>query len=578
MKSLILYLASFVFLLFAIPTWAASADTLLINTQEEFNVLGRKIDAAVKGGAKSVVADLGNNTFRFREKHLTFSGKQWDNVNVSIKGDGCLLLPIVETDTFLPGGLIETDRLIEVVDEESKLCRVHVPKGQGSARVREFESSEVGGQWSIRIVQWFKSLTYRVERISKSWIYFTAKDLAFNKGYNCYNVNLDYGYTHKRIPGQEVMPRFRLEHPNATDGDEVVPTRFLTIDRSTFGTFELSGVKFGGNGEKPTVEAGFLIYINEAKGKSITLSGCRFTGIRSRVVEVRGSENVNVERCHFNRCYNYGVNSAYSFNTRLAACKFEDMSLSSTNSFCIRCSGKDYYVADNELRNFGSCGIAVGTWWKADKRIEETGIVENNELYYTPSYMADWLSHSTMDTGAIYIYTQNDDVTVRHNFIHDYNGACDNNGIFCDDGAYNFQIYGNLIVNTPNSYSIDSRYAPGIEKSKESKTAIVNVNNRIFDNVIDGPIRFEGREGSDNGCRLGSNVRLKTATSPVLRGMRTNVVNKSNRILNVSNSTVFADAAAGVVEDRKVVVTKETLRTVGSLRSAEGIMRHFITR
>ena len=578
MKSLILYLASFVFLLLAIPTWAASADTLLINTQEDFNVLGRKIDAAVKGGAKSVVADLGSNTFRFREKHLTFSGKQWDNVNVSIKGDGCLLLPIVETDTLLPGGLIETDRLIEVVDEESKLCRVHVPKGQGSARVREFESSEVGGQWSIRIVQWFKSLTYRVERISKSWIYFTAKDLAFNKGYNCYNVNLDYGYTHKRIPGQEVMPRFRLEHPNATDGDEVVPTRFLTIDRSTFGTFELSGVKFGGNGEKPTVEAGFLIYINEAKGKSITLSGCRFTGIRSRVVEVRGSENVNVERCHFNRCYNYGVNSAYSFNTRVAACKFEDMSLSSTNSFCIRCSGRDYYVADNELRNFGSCGIAVGTWWKADKRTEETGIVENNELYYTPSYMADWLSHSTMDTGAIYIYTQNDDVTVRHNFIHDYNGACDNNGIYCDDGAYNFQIYGNLIVNTPNSYSIDSRYTPNIEKSQESKTAIVNVNNRIFDNVVDGPIRFEGREGGDNGCRLGSNVRLKTATSPALRGMRTNVVNKSNRILNISNSTVFADATAGVVEDRKVVVTKETLRTVGSLRSAEGIMRHFITR
>ena len=62
------------------------------------------------------------------------------------------------------------------------------------------------------------------------------------------------------------------------------------------------------------------------------------------------------------------------------------------------------------------------------------------------------------------------------------------------------------------------------------------------------------------------------------RGMRTNVVNKSNRILNISNSTVFADATAGVVEDRKVVVTKETLHTVGSLRSAEGIMRHFITR
>ena len=285
-----------------------------------------------------------------------------------------------------------------------------------------------------------------------------------------------------------------------------------------------------------------------------------------------------MERCHFNRCYNYGVNAAYSFNTRVAGCKFEDMSLASTNTFCIRCSGKDYYVADNELRNFGSCGIAVGTWWKADKRTEETGIVENNELYFTPSYMADWLSHSTMDTGAIYIYTQNDDVTVRHNYIHDYNGACDNNGIYCDDGAYNFQIYGNVILNTSNGYSIDSRYTPNIEKSRESKTAIVNVNNRIYDNVIDGPIRFEGREGGDNQCRLGQNVLLKAAAPTMLKGVRNNAVNKENKTLNLDNNGSFVAATSRGMLNGKVVVSEESLRKIESLRNTDGIMQHFITR
>ena len=578
MKSIALYLTSFFLLLLSLPMWAAPADTLLICTQEDFNVLSRKIDAAVKSGAKSVVVDLGSNTFRFRERHLTLSSKHWDDVDISIRGNGCLLLPMVETDTLMPDGLIESDRLIEVVDEESKLCRVHVPKGRESSRVRELEGSGADGRLAIRITQWFKSLIYSVERISKNWIYFTASDLAFNKSYNSYNVNLDYGYTHKRIPGQEVMPRFRLEYPNATDDEEKVPTRFLTIDSSTFGSFEMRGVRIGGNGETPTPEGGHLIYISKAKANSITLSNCRFTGIRSRVVEVRGSENVNVERCHFNRCYNYGVNAAYSFNTRVAGCKFEDMSLASTNTFCIRCSGKDYYVADNELRNFGSCGIAVGTWWKADKRTEETGIVENNELYFTPSYMADWLSHSTMDTGAIYIYTQNDDVTVRHNYIHDYNGACDNNGIYCDDGAYNFQIYGNVILNTPNGYSIDSRYTPNIEKSRESKTAIVNVNNRIYDNVIDGPIRFEGREGGDNQCRLGQNVLLKAAAPTMLKGVRNNAVNKENKTLNLDNNGSFVAATSRGMLNGKVVVSEESLRKIESLRNTDGIMQHFITR
>ena len=130
MKSIALYLTSFFLLLLSLPMWAAPADTLLICTQEDFNVLSRKIDAAVKSGAKSVVVDLGSNTFRFRERHLTLSSKHWDDVDISIRGNGCLLLPMVETDTLMPDGLIESDRLIEVVDEESKLCRVHVPKGR----------------------------------------------------------------------------------------------------------------------------------------------------------------------------------------------------------------------------------------------------------------------------------------------------------------------------------------------------------------------------------------------------------------------------------------------------------------
>lgn len=62
-----------------------------------------------------------------------------------------------------------------------------------------------------------------------------------------------------------------------------------------------------------------------------------------------------------------------------------------------------------------------------------------------------------MDSGAIYTWTQNDQVIIRYNYIHDYTGASDNRGMFCDDGAANFKIIGNRILRIANSYCVDSR-------------------------------------------------------------------------------------------------------------------------
>ncbi|MBR1543173.1 MAG: hypothetical protein IJ628_11260 [Bacteroidaceae bacterium] len=108
-----------------------------------------------------------------------------------------------------------------------------------------------------------------------------------------------------------------------------------------------------------------------------------------------------------------------------------------------------------------------------------------------------------MDSGAIYTWTQNDGIIIRYNYIHDYTGAGDNRGIFCDDGSGNLSIYGNAVLNTPNSYSIDSR------RAKDQKAGLRN-NNRNFMayNVVDNGVRFMGYSLEERHCRKGSNLVL----------------------------------------------------------------------
>ena len=144
-----------------------------------------------------------------------------------------------------------------------------------------------------------------------------------------------------------------------------------------------------------------------------------------------------------------------------------------------------------------------------------SGVIEDNELYYTPQYYTDYKKHTLMDSGAIYLWTQNDDVTIRNNYIHDYIGMADNRGIFCDDGAANFKIIGNRILRIANSYCVDSRKI----KDQRPEKFMNNVNISITDNVFDGRIRFEGRDGEGNGCVYGRNTVRKAngAKEPVMK-------------------------------------------------------------
>ena len=540
----------------------AAAERVRVDTQQEFDLLAKDIEAAVKGGARIVEVEIGQGTFYFRNRHIALSRKQWEEVALIIRGDNTIIEPADEAlrDTVPPAPLKQTDRLIEVADESQKLCRLHLEDPRPLTD-RGQEPTH------ITITQWFKSLTYKVERISGGWVYFKADDLSYNTYYKCHNINLDYGYSLKK-DGKGIMPRYRMESAAANSG---TACRLLSMDNCTFASVEISSITFRGNKDSAS---DYLIYINNSHADSIAFKECDFLGIRSGVILAQGSSNVRVSACRFRACHRAGILANYCEATVVSDNSFDNMGLACNNNYCIRVSGKDYYVARNRITDFGYGGIAAGTWWKTEKRTVERGVVEYNTLSYSAPYFQNIAERGLMDSGAIYLYTQNDDVKVRYNFIHDYTGLCDNRGIFCDDGACHFELYGNIILNTPNGYSIDSRYTPSIAKDPQSKTRTINTGNRIYDNIIDGNLRFEGTPaGSESvspsgGCSLGNNIVLTLGS----KHPAANVLN------NLSRQRAFISAPYIGIDKGKVVVPAATMRRISDLDSAKPMLEHFQMR
>jgi len=185
------------------------------------------------------------------------------------------------------------------------------------------------------------------------------------------------------------------------------------------------------------------------------------------------TSNTTISDCRFEDCYDHVLLAISKVkNTRITGNYFLNTGKGLKSTFSIHCQCKDFYVTNNTLVNFGQGGIAVGT-----------GVTDEDE------------------GNAIYLYTKNDGTVVRYNRIHNYTGAHSNRGIYCDDGAYGFTLYGNIISGISNCNYIDSRLVP-------SEVLPTNTNNIIDYNIVEGRYKFEGNNKAGNGCIKGKNIVL----------------------------------------------------------------------
>lgn len=531
---------------------SACRTTIVVKNQTEFDGLQEKLTNTIKSGKKNIYVKLMPGTYIAKEKQIQLKGIKAADTKIHIKGNNAVLMPTgreyhegdvyqgsFSVDNSWMNGTedVETwsyvqyaDSLIDILDAEKKRCRLKCKNS--------FPPNTDFNNAYILIPHWFKSSIYKIDKIEGQYIYFSANDLKTSK-FGGYNVNDDHNYGKKQIRYKLCNVDLREGCFRITKGRVHLPSgvasvwegnthNFLTIKDCSFAVVDIEGIQFRGNAY---AESTYAISIKRTECKSIRIHNCSFLGMRGDVILISGSPNVRIDNNRFKECYRYGIRSSNeSVNTVVENNHFESMGKAMANTKCIRCQGTNYRVSDNIFLNFGYGGISTGIVYNSKMTQPCSGVIENNDLSFDQDYLKHIDNYGIMDGGAIYIGTRNDHIVVRKNHIHGFSGMHSNRGIFCDDGAYNIEIYGNVITGIANSYCIDSRRVKKVERSNSPESLVdrANVNVIIRDNVIDGGIRFEAHEDLDNGCVKGANYILLAQDGKVPEMIVKNVVNPEN--------------------------------------------------
>lgn len=459
--------------------------TIRVRNQEQFDRINDEISNALGAKYKDIKVIINKGVYHFSENHINRNNEQYPGVSIKIKGKDVVITSLNENTTKLlqenkRDDLIQADSLIEIIDEKKQLCRIPY--------ANSFDINEKSHLTKVQITQWYLAPVFTVAKIDNNGIFFISADINANS--LVHNVNDDYKYLGK-------TPRFRLLD-NRKDNSSTA-SQFIKLNRCRFKELSIAGITF-----KDNKKGRALIEVESCSQEQFIINRCKFEEINDRCGLFLNTDNVEVKRCSF--CCTAGNELSFGGgckNIKVINNLFNECGTAIGNTFCVTCNEAEYYIANNTFVDFGYSAIGVGLWHGHQKRYPTQGVIEKNELYFTPGYFANCLKYTLMDGGAIYTWSQNDGVSIRYNYIHDYNGAGDNRGILCDDGASNVIIYGNIVLNIPNSYCIDLRCLKDHTDNLNN-----NSNNYLAENVVDGRIRFQGYENENRHAKKGKNYIL----------------------------------------------------------------------
>lgn len=352
----------------------------------------------------------------------------------------------------------------------------------------------------------WSSARHKVLKVENGWLYYhlDSDDLHSDR-----DPNVDWKQ-------YRVRPRYTLinspvsEGVHTENGKIYIPYQYkkirvnkggqlITFAYCHFNSLEISGFKLNGcGGATPfgvyssTFEQGAFIHnntftnmsglaISTAFNKNVVISNNSVTNTRVQAI-AGGGTNTTI-------CGNHLKNIGWMLNTR-----------------AITGGGERLHICDNVIEDFNYGAIACGSTTSNDRATPLTYIIERNIIRLTKEYTDNYIQKTLADGGGIYIGPQCQQGIIRNNVVENIKGIHSNRGIFLDDGAKNLAIYGNLVMNTANSYDIDLRlcstYAAGIPDH--------NTNNCMFDNILTGGYRFQDG-GAGSNCVEGENVKVQGA-------------------------------------------------------------------
>lgn len=462
------------------------ASVFHIRTQSEFDQVTSLIETALAKGSKRIIIRIHKGSYIYKDNCIYIKNRIYPDASIRIEGRDVILRPIntsvdnVSKTSCLyfaePAAeynpwsdMIQCSDTIEIVDRQMQLCRLKLK--------RHIIDNETPVDKFIRISCWFKTDIFSIERIYDGYIYFYAGNRAKYMHESWDNVNVDYRYGN-------TFPRYWLFGFNNIDGPilECQASKLICVKECVFKEFEISGLSVNGSNMNSA-----LISICNTQLNNVKIHDNKFKNIGNTVIGIEETNNVMVFNNVFENIYQTGFTAGQGcIGIRIFNNKFRNCGLGLMNSFCVQCNGDNFNIINNTFQNFGYGAIGVGIWHGSIKTNKCSGIIDNNLMFMDADFLENPLKYTLMDSGAIYVWTQTDGISIRNNCIHDIVGVKDNRGIFCDDGTKNVKIFNNVIMRIKNSYCIDLRE----EKSVAGKIPDHNTGNSCKDNLVDGKIRF----------------------------------------------------------------------------------------
>ena len=244
----------------------------------------------------------------------------------------------------------------------------------------------------------------------------------------------------------------------------------------------------------------------------LRLADCRLTNPTGGVVQSNGQ--LFVDSCEFRDVKRRAIYVTSAGSGDISGSLFKNIAHYGSNDFAVAGQGRVYVGhCIFEDTNYGAVNVGIVNA-PALSDLRES-LIEYNTICYTPEWKEKRKFLGLWDSGAIYIATNNKKATIRYNRISDVGGPGKNNAIYGDDGAYNMDIYCNVISGTENYYDIDCRYVSpkytGRRIPQGTGEQIVSTNNTIVYNVVEGFVRMEENRLPtlhDTGCLFNGNILI----------------------------------------------------------------------
>ena len=470
---------------------------LSVNGQQDFDRLDERIDAALETGEREVDVRFAPGTYYFREGHLTLTGIHLPDAVLRLCGEGAVIMgrgdgqgPAFENGFVDLSGLKAWDALFPVRKAGFWPIRIPFRKGLYILRCKEEADVSKADAVGMKIIlsQWFVGAVYDVVKISRGWLVFRRVP---------YRTRI---WSELRFG--RCLPRYMLFSPRkAKNAYSCAATNFLSVKNCHLGRVVLKGFHFLGNGDGDR-----LIRFSGVEADSVVVRECSFEGIRSRGILV---ENTDHFRLRNNDFRDGALNQVYVDRTagdaRIERNRFYRNGLLMTNDPVVNCKGSGFRVRDNYFEDFSYSAIGAGLHYTDTAGLVTSGIIEKNEICMSERYRQAPM-RSLIDGGAIYVWTQNKDLVIRENYIHDIAGPHGNRGIFGDDGVVNLKVCDNTVLRVRGSYAIDVRKAHRVGRRKNSAIRRVNEGIVIRGNTYDGRVRLQARR-DDPDSYIGENER-----------------------------------------------------------------------